>query len=66
MSTPHSSDIFEKRLQEATETLRGCQQEHGLESCYPCPECVGCEIRAKYVRTVYESMSKGETGGFDF
>ncbi len=63
---PHSDDIFEVRLQEATDTLRSCQQERALESCYACSECVGCEIRAKYVRTVYESMSKGETGGFDF
>lgn len=46
--------------------LQNCQQEKNLESCYVCDQCNGCEIRIRYVRTVYESMSKGETGGFDF
>lgn len=66
MSTPHNNDIFEQKLEEATQTLRSCQESKTLSSCLDCPECVGCEIRTKYVRTVYESMSKGETGGFDF
>jgi len=61
-----SNDLFEQRLDEAKERLQECQHERGLQSCYDCSECVGCEIRAKYVRSVYESMSKGETGGFDF
>lgn len=66
MSTPHNDDLFEVRLQEATATLQSCQKERQLESCYDYGECIGCEIRTKYVRSVYESMSKGETGGFDF
>lgn len=66
MSTPHTNDVFEARLQEATDILRNCQKEHKLESCYDCQECIGCEVRTRYVRSVYESMSKGETGGFDF
>ena len=66
MSTPHSDDIFEARLAEATAVLQECQKNRELESCYDCDACIGCEIRNKYVRTVYESMSKGETGGFDF
>lgn len=63
---PHSEDIFEERLAEAIAVLRACQEERNLESCYVCEQCTGCEIRTKYVRAVYESMSKGETGGFDF
>lgn len=61
-----NSDIFEARLDEALGMLRDCQNRHGIESCYACELTVGCETRNKYVRTVYESMSKGETGGFDF
>jgi hypothetical protein len=62
---PDNSE-YESRLDEAIKILQECQQEHKLESCYVCEKCIGCEIRTKYIRTVYESMSKGETGGFDF
>jgi NADH:ubiquinone oxidoreductase subunit F (NADH-binding) len=63
---PDNNNIFEAKLDDAIKMLQECQQNRNLESCYSCPECIGCEIRTKYVRTVYESMSKGETGGFDF
>lgn len=58
--------LFEQKLDSALEELKACQQKHEVQSCYECSECVGCEIRGLYVRAVYESMSKGETGGFDF
>lgn len=63
---PDNNDLFEVRLDEAANTLQECQQRHSVQSCYGCAECIGCEIRTKYVRSVFESMSKGETGGFDF
>jgi hypothetical protein len=66
VSTPHTEDIFDQRLTEATGLLQECQRGKYLESCYDCEQCIGCETRARYVRAVYESMSKGETGGFDF
>lgn len=66
MSTPHTEDVYEQKLDEAMQTLRACQENKSLNSCLDCDECIGCDIRAKYVRTVYESMSRGETGGFDF
>lgn len=66
MSTPDSNSIYEEKLDIAISDLQGCQQEHNVESCYVCEKCIGCEIRTKYIRSVYESMSKGETGGFDF
>lgn len=65
MSTPDNSE-YEARLDEAIKILQECQQEHNISSCYVCEKCIGCEIRTKYIRAVYESMSKGETGGFDF
>ncbi|MDD5051177.1 MAG: hypothetical protein PHO27_00415 [Sulfuricurvum sp.] len=63
---PENNDIYEIRLDDAMQKLQSCQQERNLNSCYICSECIGCEIRTKYIRSVYDSMSKGETGGFDF
>jgi hypothetical protein len=61
-----ANDIYEAKLDEAKESLHECQASKGLESCLKCPQLLGCPIRAQYVRSVYESMSKGATGGFDF
>ncbi len=67
MSTPHNNDdLYQQKLDDAMKTLQECQVSKQLESCYACSESIGCEIRSLYVRSVYESMSKGETGGFDF
>ena len=63
---PDNNDIFESKLDESAVILGECQMKHNVDSCYSCSECIGCEIRSKYVRSVFESMSKGETGGFDF
>ncbi|MDD2780534.1 hypothetical protein [Sulfuricurvum sp.] len=57
---------YESRLDETIKILQECQEEKTVTSCYVCEKCIGCEIRTKYIRAVYESMSKGETGGFDF
>ena len=57
---------YEAKLEEAKTALQECQVSKSLESCLNCPSLIGCPIRTAYVRTVYESMSKGETGGFDF
>lgn len=63
---PDNNNEYEARLDDAKDKLQECQNEHGVESCYVCEQCIGCEIRTKYIRSVYESMSKGEIGGFDF
>ena len=65
MST-ESNEIFELRLDEAMQKMKTCQKEHGLETCSKCEKFIGCELRAAYVQSVYDSMSKGETGGFEF
>ena len=62
---PDNSE-YEARLDETIKILQECQEEKNVTSCYICEKCIGCEIRTKYIRSVYESMSKGETGGFDF
>jgi hypothetical protein len=61
-----NNNEYEARLDDAKDKLQECQKEQKVESCYVCEKCIGCELRTKYIRSVYESMSKGETGGFDF
>lgn len=76
MSTQKSSDdIFEQTLKSKLELLRECQKKEGKAvefegamhgSCMPCPKIIGCETRKAYVLAAYNSMSKGDTGGFEF
>ncbi len=65
-STEKSPDKWEIAREEAKERLAACQKEHGLQSCLKCEKIIGCETRNDYVKKVYESMSKGEGGGFEF
>ncbi len=59
-------DVFEIKRDEEREKVEACQAEKQMRSCLVCPEVVGCVIRKKYVISVYESMSKGAGGGFEF
>ncbi|HEX5710576.1 MAG TPA: hypothetical protein VFX68_04455 [Sulfuricurvum sp.] len=61
-----TNSIYEAKLSSAKQSLEECQISKGVESCLKCSELIGCPVRTLYVRSVYESMSKGETGGFDF
>ena len=65
MST-QSTDIFEERLDLMIVEIQRCQEEKALESCSKCEKYIGCELRNKYIAAVYDSMSKGQTGGFEF
>lgn len=60
------TNVFEERLDEKLAKMQQCQVEKGLKSCSLCEFYIGCEIRKAYVQAVYDSMSKGETGGFEF
>jgi hypothetical protein len=59
-------DQWVRAREEAKERLLACQKEHGVDSCMKCDKVIGCEVRNDYVKKVYESMSKGEGGGFEF
>lgn len=59
-------DRFEIYLDEMIEKLQQCQQKQNVESCSKCEHFLGCELRKEYVNAVYNSMSKGDTGGFEF
>ncbi len=59
-------DKFELHLDEMIIKVQKCQEEKTLKSCSDCEHYFTCELRADYVKSVYNSMSKGETGGFEF
>jgi len=59
-------DEWEEKLEQMIVELKSCQNEKSLNSCIPCSKCFGCDLRKRYVNSVYESMSKGSSGGFEF
>ena len=59
-------DKFELHLDEMIIKLNECQNNKKVESCSVCERYLQCELRLDYVKSVYNSMSKGETGGFEF
>lgn len=61
-----TANQWELTLEEKTKELKACQQEKGLKSCLSCEKINNCELRDSYVKAVYESMSKGAGGGFEF
>ena len=59
-------DKFEIYLDEMIVKLQACQQEKTHKSCSLCEFYFGCELRDEYVIAVYNCLSKGDTGGFEF
>jgi hypothetical protein len=57
---------WDLKLDDKLKELQTCQESKSLESCTPCEKFFECELRKKYVLTVYESMNKGSGGGFEF
>lgn len=60
------NDIYEQDLQEKKVLLQTCQQNKNLATCSDCEKMFECETRKTYVKAVYESMAKGQGGGFEF
>ena len=61
-----AKDKFELFLEEMLQKLQKCQQDKGYNSCSLCESYLVCDLRSEYVKAVYNSMSKGDTGGFEF
>ena len=59
-------DEYQQALDGKKHTLQQCQKDKNIDSCMKCEKIFECEIRKDYVKSVYESMSHGETGGFEF
>ncbi len=60
------SDKFQLHLQEMLVKLQECQAQKAMKSCSDCEHFLSCELRTNYIKSVYNSMSKGDTGGFEF
>ena len=59
-------DKFELHLDEMIAKIETCQKDKNFSSCSDCEHYLSCELRNDYVKAVYNSMSKGDTGGFEF
>ena len=57
---------YELRLIEATTRLKECQTSKDTNSCFKCILCLDCSLRLDYVKSAYESLSKGKDGEFNF
>jgi len=67
MQSDETKDQWDLKLEEMLDELKACQiKTHSLASCNPCEKFFDCELRKKYVSTVYESMNRGSGGGFEF
>ena len=64
MSTYNSEP--EEELETITLALKTCQESNSIKSCMPCISFLDCNLRKQYVLDVYNSMNKGNTGGFEF
>jgi len=59
-------DEWQILLTQKKATLEACQKEKQVSSCLKCDKLLECEIRDAYIKAVYDSMSKGKGGGFEF
>lgn len=59
-------DEWKIALKNKKAELEACQKEHVVSSCMKCEKLLNCEIRDAYIKAVYDSMSKGKGGGFEF
>ena len=60
------TDKYDLRLIEATTRLKECQTDKDTNSCFKCIVGLDCSLRIDYINKVYESMSKGKEGQFNF
>ncbi len=59
-------DEWQIALSVKKEEMENCQTTHHLKSCMKCDKLLDCDVRDAYVKAVYDSMSKGAGGGFEF
>jgi hypothetical protein len=59
-------DQWQIILEQEKYLLETCQKEKHLRSCMPCEKLLDCTTRDTYIKAVYDSMSKGQGGGFEF
>ncbi len=59
-------DKWKIALKQKKVELEACQAEHNINSCMKCEKLLDCTLRDSYIKAVYDSMSKGAGGGFEF
>lgn len=59
-------DAYETAVDDTRKKVENCQKEKTHKSCFECKEIFTCTLRKTYVNAVYESMAKGQGGGFEF
>ena len=59
-------DEWKIALVQKKSELETCQVEHQVKSCMKCDKLLDCTLRDAYIKAVYDSMSKGAGGGFEF
>jgi len=59
-------DEWQRALAQKRNELEKCQKSHTVDSCLKCEKLLECTLRDAYIKAVYESMSKGKGGGFEF
>ncbi len=59
-------DKWELALEQKLAELKECQKNKNVNSCMKCELTFECDLRKAYVKAVYESMNKGQGGGFEF
>ncbi|HIP28882.1 MAG TPA: hypothetical protein EYG82_06890 [Sulfurovum sp.] len=61
-----SLDEWQILLVQKKVELEACQKKHQVDSCLKCDKLLNCTVRDSYIKAVYDSMSKGKGGGFEF
>ncbi|NLY04059.1 MAG: hypothetical protein GXZ15_04385 [Campylobacter sp.] len=61
-----AKDKYDIYLDDMIVKLKECQQNYKFNSCLECEKLLDCQLRDEYVKASYESMSKGQDGGFEF
>jgi len=59
-------DEWQISLVQKKSELEICQKKQQVDSCMKCTKLLECEVRDAYIKAVYDSMSKGKGGGFEF
>ncbi|SFZ98698.1 hypothetical protein MNB_SV-5-361 [hydrothermal vent metagenome] len=59
-------DEWQILLKQKRVEVEKCQLSHEINSCLKCKDILNCELRDTFVKSVYDSMSKGKGGGFEF
>ena len=59
-------DEWQITLKQKRVELEKCQVDLQLSSCLKCEKLLDCALRDSYIKAVYDSMSKGKGGGFEF